>query len=170
LHASPRRSSDRVLSLSNMCVCAHTPSSGLVGLSSQPAIVQMLPSVSVHGVLVFGVHCPLVVSQPPLHSSAPGQTLELWFWSHTPAPSQPAVVHALPSVSAHGVLFSANRCVCTQTPTFDATAELTTPGISASSHPAVVHELSSVSAHGVLSGCGVHVPVVCSQPDRKSTR
>src|SRR2546422_881591 len=103
-----------------MCVCTHTPSSGLVGLISQPAVVHKLPSVSAHGVLfaanmcvcthtpsscffndtspteifplslpdalpillVFGVHFPLVVSQTPLHSSAGGQTLALWFWSH----------------------------------------------------------------------------------------
>src|SRR5882724_1653186 len=90
-----------------MCVCTHTPSSGLVGLSSQPAVVHVLPSLSVHGVLVFGVHFPLVVSHTPLHSSAAGQTLLLWFWSHTPCPLHPAVVHALPSLSVHGVLFSA---------------------------------------------------------------
>src|SRR6266576_3327463 len=48
-----------------MCVCTHTP-------ASQPAIVHTLPSVSVHGVLVFGVHWPVVGSQPPLHSSGPG--------------------------------------------------------------------------------------------------
>src|SRR6266446_5563216 len=101
-----------------MCVCTHTHSSGLVALTSQPAVVHVLPSLSVHGVLACGVHCPLVVSQPLLHSSAGGQTLELWFWSHTP---------------------------CT-------------------SHPAVVHELPSVSAHGVLTCCGVHVPIVWSQP------
>src|SRR5712691_3519879 len=137
-----------------MCVCTHTPSSGLVALTSQPAVVHVLPSLSVHGVLACGVHCPLVVSQPLLHSSAGGQTLELWFWSHTPCPLQPAVVHALPSVSAHGVLFSANRCVCTHTPTLDAF----------SSQPAVVHVLPSLSVHGVLACCGVHVPVVWSQP------
>src|SRR5437764_8040077 len=98
-----------------MCVCTHTPSSGLVVLTSQPAVVHVLPSVSAHGVLVCGVHFPLVVSQPLLHSSAPGQTLLPWFWSHTPCPLQPAVVHALLSLSAHGVLFAANRCVCTHT-------------------------------------------------------
>src|SRR5207244_7146444 len=102
-----------------MCVCTHTPSSGLVGLISQPAVVHVLPSVSVHGVLVFGVHCPLVVSHTPLHSSAGGQTLVLWFWSHTPCPLQPAVVHALPSVSADGVLFSVKLCFCTLTTNLD---------------------------------------------------
>src|SRR5438876_9153980 len=136
-----------------MCVCTHTPSSALVGLISQPAVVHVLPSESVHGVLVFGVHFPVVVSQTPLHSSAGGHVLLMWFWSHTPCPLHPAVVHALPSLSGHGVLFSANRCVCTHTPT----PEL-------SSHPAVVHPLPSVSAHGVLACCGVHVPVVVSQP------
>ena len=31
--------------------------------------------------------------------------VRMWFWSHSPlTPSQPAVVHALPSVSVHGVL------------------------------------------------------------------
>src|SRR5207244_2497464 len=56
-----------VLSVANVWLCTHTPRSALVGLSSQPAIVHTLPSVSVHGVLTFGVHFPLVVSQPPLH-------------------------------------------------------------------------------------------------------
>src|SRR2546429_1853773 len=98
------------------CSRVLSPSSGFVPLTSQPAVVHVLPSESVHGVLACGVHCPLVVSQPWLHSSAGGQTLLPWFWSHTPCPSQPAVVHALPSLSAHGVLFSANRCVCTHTP------------------------------------------------------
>src|SRR5438128_2101885 len=87
-----------------MCVCTHTPSSGLVALISQPAVVHVLPSLSVHGVLACGVHSPLVVSPPLLHSSAPGQTFVLWFSSLTPCPLQPAVVHELPSVSAHGVL------------------------------------------------------------------
>ena len=68
------------------------------------------------------------------------QTCTLWFWSHVPAPLQPAVVHAFPSLSAHGVLFDANRCDCTQVPT---------PAVF-NSHPAVVHALPSVSAHGVL--------------------
>src|SRR5204862_145 len=154
VHVMLSVSGQGVLSLANMCVCTHTPSSELVGLTSQPAIVHTLPSVSPHGVLAFGVHWPLVASQPPLHSSAPGHVLLMWFWPHAPAPMQPAVVQALPSLSGHGMLFSANRCVCTHTPTLDAF----------SSHPAVVHELPSVSAHGVLAGCGVHVPVVWSQP------
>jgi len=135
-----------------MCVCTHTPTAGSVPLISHPAVVHTLPSVSVHGVLVFGVHCPLVVSQPPLHSSAGAQTLVLWPWSHTPCPLQPAVVHALLSVSAHGVLFDANMCVCTHTPRSPL-----------ASQPAVVHVLPSVSVHGVLV-CGVHLPLVVSQP------
>src|SRR5436190_1563734 len=135
-----------------MCVCTHTPSSALFVLISQPAVVHVFLHVALPILLVCGVHSPLVVSQPLLHSSAGGQTLLPWFWSHTPCPSQPAVVHALPSLSAHGVLFSANRCVCTHTPTLDATAAgFVTPGISLSSHPAVVHVLPSVSAHGVLT-------------------
>src|SRR5437764_1110345 len=139
-----------------MCVCTHTPSSALVVLTSQPAVVHVLPSVSVHGVLVCGVHFPLVVSQPLLHSSAPGQTLLLWFWSHTPCPLQPAVVHALPSLSAHGVLFSANMCVCTHTP-----SSALVPLIS---QPAVVHVLPSVSVHGVLASAAHHVLVVSPPP------
>src|SRR5436853_195664 len=99
-----------------MCVCTDAPRAGIVPLTSQPAVVHVLPSVSGPGVLACGVHSPLVVSQPLLHSSAPGQTLVPWFWSHTPWPLQPAVVHALPSLSAHGVLFEANMCVCTHTP------------------------------------------------------
>src|SRR5438876_9431455 len=99
-----------------MCVCTHTPSSGLVPLTSQPAVVHVLPSVSVHGVLVCGVHSPLVVSQPLLHSSAPGQTLLLWFWSHTPCPLHPAVVHASPSLPPHAVLFAPTTCVLSPAP------------------------------------------------------
>src|SRR5882724_7613270 len=155
VHALPSVSAHGVLFEANMCVCTHTPSSGLVALISQPAVVHVLPSLSVHGVLVFGVHFPLVVSHTPLHSSAAGQTLELWFWSHTPWPLQPAVVHALPSLSAHGVLFEANMCVCTHTPSSGLVALI--------SQPAVVHVLPSVSVHGVLA-CGVHSPLVVSQP------
>jgi len=98
-----------VLFEANMCDCTHTPSSALVGLTSHPAVVHVLPSVSVHGVLVFGVHLPVVESQTPLHSSAGGHVLVMWFWSHTPCPLQPAVVHKLPSLSGQGVLFGANR-------------------------------------------------------------
>src|SRR5204862_161392 len=105
-----------VLSVANVWLCTHTPRSALVGLISQPAIVHTLPSVSVHGVLTFGVHFPLVVSQPPLHSSAPGHVLLTWFWSHTPAPLQPAAFPALFRSSGHGVLSVANVCVCTHTP------------------------------------------------------
>src|SRR5437763_811462 len=90
-----------------MCVCTHTPRSGLVPSISHPAVVHVLPSVSVHGVLACGVHCPLVVSQPRLHSSAGGQPLLPWFRSHTPSPSPPASAHASPSLSPHGVLASA---------------------------------------------------------------
>src|SRR5438093_10249613 len=99
-----------------MCVCTHTPRSALLGLISQPAIVHTLPSVSVHGVLVFGVHWPLVVSQPPLHLSSAGHVLLTCFWSHTPAPLQPAVVQALPSLSGQGMLSVANVSVRTHTP------------------------------------------------------
>src|SRR5205809_939665 len=128
-----------------MCVCTHTPRSALLALTSHPAVVPGSPSRSRHGVLTCGVHCPLVVSQPLLHSSAGGQTLLLWFWSHTPCALHPAVVHALPSLSAHGVLFSANRCLCTHT-----------PRSALSSHPAVVHALPSDSTHGLLACCCVH--------------
>src|SRR5437899_2774666 len=77
VHVLPSLSVHGVLFEANMCVCTHTPSSGLVGLISQPAVVHVLPSLSVHGVLACGVHSPLVVSQPLLHSSAPGQTFVL---------------------------------------------------------------------------------------------
>src|SRR6266702_1758769 len=87
-----------------MCVCTQTPRLGSLALISQPASVHTLPSVSVHGVLTFGVQLPLVASQPPLHSSAGGHVLLAWFWSHTPAPWQPAIVHTLLSESVHGVL------------------------------------------------------------------
>src|SRR5437870_4747171 len=137
-----------------MCVCTHTPRSALVGLISQPAVVHVLPSVSVHGVLVFGVHFPPVGSQPPLQSSTVVHRVVTCFWWLSHCPSRRAVVHALPSVSARGVLFDASMCVCTHTPMLDAF----------SSHPAVVHALPSVSAHGVLGSCGAHTPAVWSQP------
>src|SRR5207247_11311275 len=98
-----------------MCVCTHTPRSGLVPLISQPAVVHVLPSESVHGVLACGVHCPLVVSQPWLHSSAGGQTLALWFWSHTPCPAPPAVAPALPSLPSRAPPCSGSRCPRTPT-------------------------------------------------------
>src|SRR5437870_241995 len=138
-----------------MCDCTHTPSSALVGLTSHPAVVHALPSVSAHGLPVRPAHSPRVASQPVLLSSASGQTLLPWFWSHTPRPLQPAVVHALPSLSAHGVLFEANMCVCTHTPSSGL--------VPLTSQPAVVHVFPSVSVHGVLA-CGVHCPLVVSQP------
>src|SRR2546427_289749 len=134
-----------------MWFCTHTPSSELVGLTSQPAIVHTLPSVSVHGVLVFGVHCPLVASQPPLHSSAAGHVLVMWFWSHTPAPLQPAVVQALLSLSGHGVLSVANVCACP----FRPRAGL----VGLASQPAIVHTLLSLSVHGwLVFGVPTQVP------------
>src|SRR5437762_7991382 len=99
-----------VLSVANVCVCTHTPSSALLGLTSQPASVHTLPSVSVHGVLVFGVHSPLGVLQPRLHSSTPGLVLVTWFRSHTPAPLQPAVALALLSLSGPGALSCSTMC------------------------------------------------------------
>src|SRR5438093_3967048 len=151
----PSVSVQGVLSLANMCVCTHTPRSGLVPLTSQPASVQALLSVSVHGVLTFGVHCPLVVSQPPLHSSVGGHVLLAWVWSHTPAPLQPAVVHALPSVSGHGTLSCWNMWFCAHTPRSGL--------VGLSSQPAIVQMLPSVSVHGVLV-FGVHCPLVASPP------
>src|SRR5205823_387736 len=155
VHALLSVSAHGVLFDANMCVCTHTPRSELVPLISHPAVVHTLPSVSVQGVLVFGVHFPLVVSQPRLHSSAGGQTLLLPSRRSSALPLQPAVVHALSSLSAHGVLFDANRCVCTHTPSSGL--------VPLTSQPAVVHVLPSVSVHGVLV-CGVHSPLVVSQP------
>src|SRR5206468_2135575 len=144
-----------VLSDADMCVCTHTPRSALVALTSQPASVHALPSVSVHEMGTAAGQLPLVVSQPPLHCSTAGHVLLTWFWSHTPAPLQPAVVQALLSLSGHGVLSVANVCVCTHTPSS------ALPGLT--SQPASVHTLPSVSVHGVLV-FGVHLPLVVSQP------
>src|SRR5881397_3669517 len=80
----------------------------------------------------------------------------MWFWSHTPAPLQPAVVQALLSLSGHGVLSVANVWACTHTPRSALVGLI--------SQPAIVHTVPSVSVHGVLACCGVHVPVVWSQP------
>ena len=68
----------------------------------------------------------------------------MWFWSQTPWPLQPAVVQALPSVSAQGVLSLANMCVCTHTPRLGSVALI--------SQPASVHSLLSESVQAVL-GC-----------------
>src|SRR5437588_686683 len=134
-----------------MCVCTHTPRSGLAALTSQPAIVHTLPSESAHGVLTFAEHRPVVASQPPLPSSAAGHGLVMWFWSHTPAPLQPAVVQALLSLSGHGVLSVANVCVCTHTPLVGS------PGLA--SQPAIVHTLPSESVHGwLVFGVPTQVP------------
>src|SRR5205823_6505534 len=149
-----------VLSLANMCVCTHTPSSELVGLTSQPASVHTLPSVSPHGVLTFGVHCPLVASQPPLHSSTPGHVLLTWFWSHTPAPLQPAVVHALPSLSGHGMLSYSDMCICPHTPRSGL--------VGRPSQPASLLPYPSLFRSGVLT-FGVHCPLVASQPPLHSS-
>src|SRR2546430_9411510 len=67
----------------------------------------------------------------------------MWFWSHVPAPLQPAVVQALPSLSGHGVLSVANVCVCTHTPR--------SALVGLASQPASVHTLPSVSVHGWLA-------------------
>src|SRR5207249_4008981 len=134
-----------------MWFCTHTPSSALVGLSSQPAIVQMLPSVSVHGVLVFGVHLPVVASQPPLHSSATGRVLSACVWSHGPAPLPPAAVQASRSLSWHGVRSVATVCVCTHTPLVGS--------VGLASQPASVHTLPSESVHGwLVFGVPTQVP------------
>src|SRR5437762_461735 len=91
---------------------------------------------------------------PPVTRQPRAFTHCMCVWTQVP-PSQPAVVHALLSVSAHGVLFDANMCVCTHTPRSALVVLI--------SHPAVVHVLPSVSVHGVLA-CGVHFPLVVSQP------
>src|SRR5205807_1173232 len=107
--------------------------------------------VTVHGVLVLGVHGPLVVSQPPLHSSPPGHVLVTWFWSHTPAPLQPAVVQALPSVSGHGTLSCSNAWFCTHTPRAGLVGLI--------SQPALLQMLPSVSVHGwLVRGVPTQVP------------
>src|SRR6266581_8304806 len=66
----------------------------------------------------------------------------MWFWSHTPAPLQPAVVLAV-----------ANVCVCTHTPAVGS--------VGLASQPASVHTLPSVSVHGWLTnGVDTHVPAL----------
>src|SRR5438128_6931392 len=113
VQASPSPSGQGVLSVANVCVCTHTPSSAFVGLISQPAIVHTLPSESVHGVLVFGVHWPVVVSQPPLHPSAPGHALFPCSYSQPPPPLHPPAFQAFPSLPGPGGLLSRNFSACT---------------------------------------------------------
>src|SRR6266850_210504 len=75
----------------------------------------------------------------------------MWFWSHVPAPLQPAVVQALLSLSGHSVLSLAHVCVCTHTPSSEF--------VGLSSQPAIVHTLPSVSVHGWLTnGVPTQVP------------
>src|SRR5205809_647550 len=134
-----------------MCVCTHTPRSGLAALTSQPASVHTLPSESAHGVLTFGVHWPVVGSPLPEPLPVSRHGLAMWLWSQTPGPLQPAVVQALLSLSGHGVLSVANVCVCTHTPLVGS------PGLA--SQPAIVHTLPSVSVHGRLTNrLDPHVP------------
>src|SRR5438093_645385 len=105
---------------------------------------------------------PLSVTVLPLRTTSPTQTTV----GAAPPPVAlmvvalemllRVIVHGRLAASAHGVLFDANRCVCTHTPRVESVA--------LTSHPAVVHVLPSVSPHGVLAGCGVHFPVVVSHP------
>src|SRR2546422_249505 len=85
----------------------------------------------------------------------------MWFWSHVPAPLQPAVVQALLSLSGHGVLSVANVCVCTHTPSSALLGLI--------SQPASVHTLPSESVHGALA-FGVPRPLPASQPPLRRTR
>src|SRR6266852_1015649 len=163
------------------------PCVGAAGLASHPAVVQLLPSVSAQGVLASGVvvQAPVVVLHTLLVQASPVQVCCWCVWTQTPtvglpgAASQPAVVQALPSVSAQGWLTSGAVsqapvvvlhtllvqaspvqvccwCVWTQTPTVGL------PG--AAPQPAVVQLLPSVSAQGVLvSGAVSQAPVVVLQ-------
>src|SRR5439155_377963 len=99
--------------------------------------------------------------------------------THCPTPeasaSQPAVVHALPSVSLHGVLSSfgvQSPVAGTQPRLHSSTVQSVfclwvcrhTPTPAAFfSQPAVVHRLPSLSVHGVLSSFGVQSPVAGTQ-------
>ena len=77
---------------------------------SHPAVVHSTPSVSVQGVLsgLGGCsHRPVCVLHggSSVHSLVSGgHTVTTCVCVQVPCPSQPAVVHALPSVSPHGVL------------------------------------------------------------------
>src|SRR5688572_16325884 len=153
---------------------------------SQPAVVQAMASVSAHTVLSAAsgpdTHCPFAV----LQVSGPLQTLPsslqvtvLWVWSHVPAPSQPAVVQALPSVSPQVVLSA--RSVSSQSPFAGLQAGIplqtllssvqtvvTCPWshVPAPSQPAVVQALPSVSPQVVLSaasGPSLHASMASSQ-------
>src|SRR5713226_7516200 len=91
------------------------------GLASQPAVVQLFPSVSAQGVLTSGVvvQAPVEVLQTLLVQASPVQVWVWWVWTQMPwvgsagLASQPAVVQLLPSVSVHAVLTSG---VKSQTP------------------------------------------------------
>src|SRR5439155_3144755 len=157
-------------------------------LVSQPAVVQLLASVSGHGVLSgrFGnSHIPVC----GLHAGGPvhglvssGQLVTMWSWSQLPLPSQPGVVQRLLSESGHGVLsgtFGKSQLpVCglqtggpvqglvssVQVLTMWFWSQLPIP-----SHPAVVQALLSASGQGVLSCLGVstHIPVIWLQTESR---
>src|SRR5438876_378816 len=155
------------------------------GLASQPAVVQLFPSVSTQGVLTSGVvsHTPVEVLQMLVVQASPVQVWVWWVWTlmrgvRAGLASQPAVVQALPSVSAQGVL---TRGVVSQTPVEVLQMLLVQaspvqgwvwwvwtqmPWFRAppASQPAVVQALPSVSAQGVLtSGVKSQTPVVVLQ-------
>src|SRR5947208_1576803 len=84
--------------------------------STLPPPVTRQPSSCTHsgGCGVLFSHCPVL----GLHAWQTGLAQVgggTWVWTHTP-PSQPAVVHALLSVSVHGVLSVTLMCWVTQTP------------------------------------------------------
>src|SRR5262249_19611276 len=85
-----------------MWVWTHCP-------ASQPALVHALLSESVHGVLSGTggwLQAPGAgaLARSWVHALLSGvQTVVMGVWTHCPA-AQPALVHALPSECAHGVL------------------------------------------------------------------
>src|SRR5206468_2809561 len=128
-------------------------------------------SVSGQGVLAgtFGKSqvpvCGLQVGGPVQGLASSVQVFTMWFWSHPPLPSQPAVVQASLSVSGQGVL--AGTFGKSQLPVCGLQVGGPVQGLASAgqgftmrfwSHPplpaqpAVVQELLSVSGQGVRSG------------------
>src|SRR5437667_265980 len=129
--------------------------------STVPPPVTRQPSSCTHsgGCGVMFSHCPVL----GLHTWQTGLAQVgggTWVCMHTP-PSQPAVVHALLSVSVHGVLSVTLMCWVTQTPASQP-GVLQAPGMALTGLPELSAEQAVLSVT-VMCG-GTHWPA--SQPER----
>jgi hypothetical protein len=144
-----------VLFVALLWVATQMPRSAFAGSTSQPATLHSTGLAAVHGVLgATGRHFPLAGSHVPVLHWSGVQVFCTCVWTHVPA-SQPAVVHALPSVSVHGPLSGALPWVATQTPS--------SAFVGSTSQPATLHSTGLAAVHGVLDDTGTQSPVAGSQ-------